>query len=57
MALISIEHDGPVVRVILNRPDVRNALSDELIGELRDWAEGITAAAAAKPTTMGRTRW
>jgi methylglutaconyl-CoA hydratase len=38
-----IESDGPVVRVTLNRPDVRNAFNEELIGELTAWAESIAA--------------
>lgn len=34
-----IERSGPVVRVTLNRPDVRNAFNDVLIAELSDWAD------------------
>ena len=33
---ISIERDGPVERVVLNRPDVRNAFDDEMIRELSE---------------------
>ena len=29
--MIKVERDGPVIRVSLNRPEVRNALNDELI--------------------------
>ena len=39
MPTISIEQSGPVVRVTLNRPDVRNAFNEEVIGELTAWAE------------------
>src|SRR5687767_13470227 len=46
MALITLEHDGPVVRVTLNRPDARNAFNEELITELRNWAETVPATAA-----------
>jgi len=37
-----ISHDGPVVRVTLNRPEVRNAFNEELIAELTAWAESVT---------------
>jgi methylglutaconyl-CoA hydratase len=43
---LQIETDGPVVRVTLNRPDVRNAFNEELIAELTTWAEGIAAQTA-----------
>ena len=38
-----IQTDGPVVRVTLNRPEVRNAFNEELIAELTAWAEFVTA--------------
>ena len=38
--------DGSVARVILNRPDKKNALNDELIGELK---HALHDAAAAEP--------
>jgi methylglutaconyl-CoA hydratase len=38
-----IEADGPVVRVTLNRPEVRNAFNEESIAELTAWAESIAA--------------
>jgi methylglutaconyl-CoA hydratase len=41
MADLRIEHDGPVVRVTLNRPDVRNAFNEALIGELTDFARSV----------------
>lgn len=37
---ITITHDGPVARVTLNRPDVRNAFNEALIAELTAWVEG-----------------
>jgi methylglutaconyl-CoA hydratase len=36
MATISITEEGPVARVTLSRPEIRNAFNSELIGELRD---------------------
>jgi len=38
-----IQSDGPVVRVTLNRPDVRNAFNDDLIAELTTWAGTVRA--------------
>src|SRR5258706_10262007 len=48
MALL-IQPDGPVVRVTLNRPEVRNAFNEELIGELTAWAESIAAGGPLRP--------
>jgi len=31
-----VEQDGPVMKVTLNRPEVRNALSQQMLGELSD---------------------
>jgi len=41
MSAIVIAQDGPVVRVTLNRHEVRNAFNPELIGELTAWAESV----------------
>ena len=41
---IETRQDGPIERVTLNRPDVRNALDDELIAELAAWASSIRDA-------------
>src|SRR5688572_11071022 len=35
---LSIERRGPVERVTLNRPDVRNAFNEHVIAELSAWA-------------------
>lgn len=40
MSSLLIEHSGPVVRVTLNRPDVRNAFNEDVIAELTSWAQG-----------------
>jgi len=39
MHTLSITRDGPVARVTLNRPDVRNAFNEALIAELTAWTE------------------
>ncbi|HSA58736.1 MAG TPA: enoyl-CoA hydratase-related protein [bacterium] len=36
MPAILMHHDGPIARIKLNRPEVRNAINDELIAELAD---------------------
>lgn len=43
---ITITHDGPIVRVQLNRPDVRNAFNEHLIAELTAWASAAGASGA-----------
>lgn len=47
-----IEQEGPVVRVVLNRPDVRNAFNEELIAELTAWAESVTATGPARVAVL-----
>jgi methylglutaconyl-CoA hydratase len=44
---LDIQTDGPVVRVTLNRPEVRNAFNEDLIAQLTAWAESVHAAVAA----------
>lgn len=43
-ATITITHDGPIVRVQLNRPDVRNAFNEHLLAELTAWAAAAPAS-------------
>ena len=43
MPTIEIVQSGPITRVALNRPDVRNAFNETLIAELTAWAESINA--------------
>ena len=47
MGALLIEQSGPVVRVTLNRPDVRNAFNELVIAELTEWAEQVTAPATS----------
>ena len=47
-----VQADGPVVRVTLNRPDVRNAFNEELIAELTRWAESITPGGPARAAVL-----
>lgn len=41
MQHIQVAQAGPVVRVALNRPQVRNAFNEELIAELTAWAQSV----------------
>jgi methylglutaconyl-CoA hydratase len=43
---LEVQRDGPVERVRLNRPAVRNAFNDRVIAELRAWADATAGAAA-----------
>jgi methylglutaconyl-CoA hydratase len=47
-----ISQDGPVVQVVLNRPEVRNAFNEELIAELTAWAESITSSGPARVAVL-----
>ena len=40
-SVLAITSDGPVVRVTLNRPDVRNAFNEEMIAQLTAWARSV----------------
>lgn len=47
-----ITTDGPVIRVTLDRPDVRNAFNEELIAGLTGWAESVTAGGTARVAVL-----
>src|SRR4029079_11558417 len=47
-----ITTDGSLVRVTLNRPEVRNAFNEELIAELTAWAESIKVDGAARVAVL-----
>ncbi len=40
---LAVRRDGPVEYVTLNRPDVRNAFNDQVVGDLQLWADGVCA--------------
>jgi methylglutaconyl-CoA hydratase len=48
MTTIEVTQDGPVVTVMLNRPDVRNAFNETLIDELTAWAESVRDGSKAR---------
>src|SRR5262245_53056349 len=47
-----IEQQGPVVRVTLNRPEVRNAFNEELIAALTAWAGSVRADGPARVAVL-----
>ncbi len=47
-----ISQDGPIVRVTLNRPEVRNAFNEVLIAELTAWAESVTTGGSARVAVL-----
>jgi methylglutaconyl-CoA hydratase len=52
MSHLKIVSDGPVTRVALNRPEVRNALDDTLIAELTAWAESVSTSGPARVVVL-----
>lgn len=53
MPSVNIAQDGSVVRVTLNRPDVRNAFNEEVIAELTVWAGGVPQSGARVAVLSG----
>jgi methylglutaconyl-CoA hydratase len=47
-----IDQQGAVVRVTLNRPEVRNAFNEELIAELTGWARSVTPDGPARVAVL-----
>ena len=52
-ATLQIERAGPVARVWLNRPDVRNAFNDGVIAELRAAFETLSADTTLRAIVLG----
>jgi len=48
-----ISRDGPVARVFLNRPDVRNAFNDGVIAELTAAFAGFAADGTLRAVVLG----
>ncbi|HVL67613.1 MAG TPA: enoyl-CoA hydratase-related protein [Vicinamibacterales bacterium] len=53
MSSLLIDHSGPVVRVTLNRPDVRNAFNEDVIAELAAWARAVPGSGARVAVLAG----
>jgi methylglutaconyl-CoA hydratase len=49
---LQVQRDGPIERLILNRPDVRNAFNDEMIAELAAWAAAARADSTLRVVVM-----
>lgn len=50
---LTCDRDGHVERLTLNRPEVRNALNDELIAELTQWADRMRDEHAVRAVVLG----
>jgi methylglutaconyl-CoA hydratase len=50
--MLLIEQKGPIVRVTLNRPEVRNAFDEGLIAQLTAWARSLTAGGPARVAVL-----
>src|SRR5215204_4649755 len=50
--MLTITRDGPLVRVTLNRPEVRNAFNEELIAEMTAWAESVAVDGPARVAVL-----
>jgi methylglutaconyl-CoA hydratase len=50
---LAISLDGPVVRITLNRPEVRNAFNEDLIAELTAWAGSVGGSGARVAVLSG----
>ena len=53
MSTLDIQRSGPVARVWLNRPDVRNAFNDGVIAELRDTFTQLGADTRLRAIVLG----
>ena len=49
---LRVETAGAVVRVTLNRPEVRNAFDEATIAELTTWAESVVAGGAVRVAVL-----
>ncbi len=44
--------DGPVEYLTLNRPEVRNAFNDDVVAELRQWADGLAHVSGVRVVVL-----
>ena len=49
---LTARRDGAIERLTLNRPQVRNAFNQEMIGELTDWAASISVDPAVRVVVL-----
>ncbi len=49
---LAVRRDGPVEHLTLNRPEVRNAFNDEVVAELRQWAEAVAVASGVRVVVL-----
>lgn len=47
-----VADDGPVTRVTLNRPEVRNAFNEEMVAELSRWASDVATEGRARVAVL-----
>lgn len=52
MATIDVVQAGPVTRVTLNRPEVRNAFNEAVIDELTAWARSVRPGGATRAAIL-----
>jgi methylglutaconyl-CoA hydratase len=55
MRTIEVVESGPIARVTLNRPEVRNAFNEVLIEELTSWAESIKPGGSTRVAILAGT--
>ncbi len=53
MSTLSITRDGPVARIYLNRPEVRNAFNDSVIAELKAAFDAFATEASLRAIVLG----
>jgi methylglutaconyl-CoA hydratase len=51
-SVLDVRREGPVVRLTLNRPEVRNAFNDALVARLHEWARDADARRDARVAVL-----
>ena len=57
MSKVLYEKDGRIGRITLNRPDVMNAIDDEVPGLIADAVEAANADPSVTPSARGSRRF